>query len=222
VPELPGDPMQYASFLDQLRCFDNPRLTREDRTRTKMYAAERERAALKSEVGSLADWLEKLELVVEPEHLNAANLERAGQLLNKTNQMNLSTRRMTAAELLSWSTAEGNALWTFRVSDRFGQYGLCGLASVVREGRRARVLDFLLSCRVMGRGVEETMLARLAEHARTLGCDELYAEYVPTPKNQPCLQWFQNHAQFIQEDSRFRLRLAAPCGAVRQAESSLA
>ena len=102
-------------------------ISKEDRTRTKMYVADRSRSALKAEANSLAEWLEKLDLSVTVEPLNHGNLERAAQLINKTNQMNLSTRRLTTAELFAWAEAENHNLWTFRVADRFGEYGLCGI-----------------------------------------------------------------------------------------------
>jgi FkbH-like protein len=208
VPELPADPTDYPSFLAGLRYFDNPHLSAEDRERTSMYVADRQRKALKSEGLSLGDWLRLLELRVVVESLNEANLERATQLLNKTNQLNLSTRRLTPPELLAWSREGGHRLWTFRTADKFGDYGLCGIASLSVEDARARLMDFLLSCRVMGRGVEESMLATAAQQARAAGCEELVAEFVPTARNQPCHTWFQNQSNMRQDGTVFRLSLA--------------
>jgi FkbH-like protein len=207
VPELPSDPMHYASFLCDLRCFDNPTISKEDRVRTSMYVADRSRVGLKAEVGSIEKWLEMLDLGVVIEPLTDANLERAAQLFNKTNQMNLSTRRLTATELSAWAKAEGHRLWTFRVSDKFGDYGLCGIASFVQEDSKGRFLDFVLSCRVMGRGVEESMLCTVIHHAKSLGCQELYAEFIPTAKNVPCERWFQNQPNVSREGNVFQFSL---------------
>jgi FkbH-like protein len=207
VPDLPTDPMDYPSFLGRLRCFDNPVISQEDRVRTTMYVADRQRVALKTEGRSLQDWLDLLELRVVVEGLNEANQERAAQLFNKTNQMNLSTRRLATSELVEWSGAAGHRVWAFRIADKFGDYGLCGIGSFVHEGTRGRLLDFLLSCRVMGRGVEETMLCVVARHARNLGCEELYAEFVPTPKNQPCKNWFASHPKLRKDGDSFRMSL---------------
>jgi len=127
---------------------------------------------------------------VAAEPLHEANLDRATQLLNKTNQMNLSTRRLTKEELWSWSRENGNSMLVFRVSDKFGDYGLVGIASFRLEAGSqtdARIVDFILSCRVMGRKVEETMLHVLAVSAKAVRAQFLYAEYLPTPRNQPCL-----------------------------------
>jgi FkbH-like protein len=208
VPDLPADPMDYPSFLGRLRCFDNPVISQEDRARTTMYVADRQRVALKSEGRSLQDWLNLLELRVVVEVLNGTNQERAVQLFNKTNQMNLSTRRLTAAELMEWAGVEGHKLWTFRIADKFGDYGLCGIGSFVHEGARGRLADFLLSCRVMGRGVEETMLCVVAQHARKLGCEELYAELIPTAKNQPCEGWFSNQPKLRKQGGLYHMSLA--------------
>jgi len=207
VPDLPTDPLLYPAFLTDLKCFDNPFISNEDRARTTMYVADRQRTALQSEMGSLEDWLAALELRVLIEPLAAANLERATQLFNKTNQMNLTTRRLTAAELQAWVADPEHYLWTFRVSDRFGDYGLCGIASLAQDGASGRLSDFLLSCRVMSRGVEETMLCAAAQKAQSLGCRELLAEYVPTPKNAPVEKWFAGQSKLRRTGQIFQLSL---------------
>jgi FkbH-like protein len=120
------------------------------------------------------------------------NRARVVQLFNKTNQMNLSTRRLTEAELLAWLEGSGRALWAFRVSDRFGDSGLTGIASLEMSGRQARLADFILSCRVMGRRVEETMLHVAIQFGRGHAVDELIVSYKQTPKNKPCLEFFKS------------------------------
>jgi FkbH-like protein len=191
VPEWPEDKTQYASALLSLDCFDTPAVSAEDAKRTEMYVVERQRSSLKQTVGSVDEWLASLGIQVQLEALNETNLPRAAQLFNKTNQMNLSTRRMTAEELLEWSQQPGNSLWTVRVADKFGDYGLTGIVSLVVEGEQARIADFLLSCRVMGRKVEETMVAHAVQQAQAAGAAIVRAEYLPTPKNRPCLDFWQ-------------------------------
>jgi FkbH-like protein len=191
VPDWPEDCMLYKSAFLGLRCFDVPALSQEDLQRTRMYVSDRARGELKKKVGDINDWLKRLGLTVKVEELNEANLQRAVQLLNKTNQMNLSTRRMTDSELLAWTNQSGRKLWTFRVSDRFGDSGLTGILSLGIENSVARIVDFILSCRVMGRNVEQTMLHIAVQHARTAGITEILAEYKPTPKNKPCAEFFK-------------------------------
>jgi FkbH-like protein len=192
VPEWPSSPMRYVDALLSLDCFDTVALTGEDRARSALYAAERARAADRGVAESVGAWLERLELRVEVEEYNDRNGPRAVQLLNKTNQMNLSTRRLDAAELAAWLGAGRRKLWTFRVRDRFGDAGLTGLASLEVEGTRAVLVDFVLSCRVFGRKVEEAMLHVVTESALESGAAEFVATLTPTNKNAPCLRFLES------------------------------
>jgi len=207
VPEWPSDPLDYARALRQLRCFDAPLLSNEDRARTRMYVSDRERRALQVEFGSLEAWLETLDLEIGVEDVDPSNLERAGQLFNKTNQMNLSTRRMMPQDLAAWSARKENLLRIFRVKDKLGDYGVCGIASLTFCESRAKIVDFLLSCRAMGRGVEEAMLSVMAKQARDHQCQTLEVLYVPTTKNTPCLRWIEGLTCFAKQGEVFLLQL---------------
>ena len=135
-----------------------------------------------------------MEVVAEP--LSEGNLDRATQLLNKTNQMNLSTRRLTREELWTWSREAGELddrlprlrqIWRLRIG---GDCQLCvGRPASATE---ARIVDFILSCRVMGRKVEETMLHVLTTLAQSDGVQRLRATHISTPKNQPCRRFLEN------------------------------
>ncbi len=204
VPEWPVDKMLYPQTLLNLSCFDTPSVSQEDLKRAKMYTEERHRAALKNRVGSLDEWLKTLNITVNVEDFNPLNLPRTIQLLNKTNQMNLATRRMSETELVAWVEQEGHKLWTFRVSDKFGTSGLTGIISLKAENRIGQIVDFILSCRVMGRKIEETMLATLIDYARSIDLDEVYAVYLPTPKNKPCLEfWKRSGFSYKEADHTF-------------------
>jgi FkbH-like protein len=156
-----------------------------------MYIEERQREAARTSAVSMDDWLTALQLKIAAEPFAHANAQRTVQLLNKTNQVNLRTRRMSESELASWAAQDGHELWVFSVSDRFGSYGLTGIASLAVEAQRADIADFILSCRVMGRQVEETMLHVLVERARVLGVRAIAATYQLTARNAPCLRFFQ-------------------------------
>jgi len=196
VPEWPEDPLRYADHLRALDCFDSPVLSLEDVSRSEMYASERERRSTLESVGSVEEWLQSLQIEVQWAPLSQPNLQRAAQLLNKTNQMNLTTRRMTEGELQNWASSEGRQFWTVRVADRFGEYGLTGLMSLEEKGEEGHIIDFVLSCRVFGRMVEETMVHILASHARQRGLARLCASYLATPKNTPCLQFWTERSRF--------------------------
>lgn len=186
VPDWPGDPAQYATALRRLRCFDVVRVTTEDRARNAGYVAERRRRETRAQAATFDEWLASLELSITQSELNDADLPRAAQLLNKTNQFNLTTRRLTEAALRAFGAAQGRRVLTYRVSDRFGEYGLTGLTSLEIEGRVATIVDFVLSCRVMGRRVEHAIMDQLCQVASAAGCQLIVGRYIPTPRNGPC------------------------------------
>jgi FkbH-like protein len=211
VPDWPASPIEYPASLDALDCFDAPFLSNEDRNRSKSYVAERKRREVRNHVQSLDDWLDTLELVVIVEELDESNLERASQLLNKTNQFNLRTRRLTARELAAWAAVEGHEFLVFRVADRFGDYGLVGVAGLRLDSCRqtVHVEDLVLSCRVMGRRVEQTMLYVIAERARMLGAQTLIADFLTTSRNQPCRSFLEQSGMRVEASGdRFSLDLS--------------
>lgn len=203
VPEWPAEPAFYVEALAELKVFDRVEISREDSARTQLYAAEARRRQAREESHSLDAWLARLELRVYAEVLNEENGARAAQLLNKTNQMNLCTRRMNIAELREWAAAEGREFWTVRVVDRFGDAGLTGLLGLEADERGGVLCDFVLSCRVMGRQIEEAMLHFATRRSCALGWGELVARYVPTAKNKPCGDFFARSALAREGDSFF-------------------
>jgi FkbH-like protein len=190
VPEWPLDPTHYPRALDSLRCFDAAHISAEDVERNAMYATERERTSARDRVSSFDEWLATLDLKIHFERVGGANVARAAQLLNKTNQMNLRTRRLSESELVEWSRVPGHEVWTIHVSDRFGHAGLTGILSLARAGDEVRVEDYVLSCRVMGRRVEETMIWAAKHRASALGGKTLIATPFATAKNKPCIDFF--------------------------------
>jgi FkbH-like protein len=203
VPEWPSDKRLYTEALLSLDCFDSPRLTDEDRQRVRMSAVDRVRKRSKRQVNDLDEWLATLKTAIKVEELNQGNLPRAAQLLNKTNQMNLSTRRMSEADFYAWAKAEGRRVWTFRVSDKFGDSGLTGILSLELAGSRASIIDFVLSCRVIGRKIEEAMLFVAIECARSAGVRQVSVNYCQTPKNKPCYAFFERSELTHQGENTF-------------------
>lgn len=211
VPEWPKDVFLYASYLNELSYFDRITITQEDQQRTSMYIADLKRTETRGSFQSIQDWLNSLQIEVSVEELSPVNLARAAQLFNKTNQMNLCTRRLGEAELLNWSSAAGHQVYVFRVSDKFGDYGLTGIVGLASHDKYVEVTDYLLSCRVMGRGVEELMLGVAIDRARGAGKPEVRAEHVPTSRNAPCLAFFRDSSKFKPEgDHSFTWRVSEP------------
>jgi FkbH-like protein len=208
VPEWPTSPIRYIQALIGLGCFDMVVLTDEDRSRSQMYGAEHARASGRLDAESMTDWIRRLDVRVEVQELNERNLPRVVQLLNKTNQMNLSTRRLDASELMAWLLGGPRTLWSFRVRDRFGDAGLIGLASIEVSGDLATVIDFVLSCRVFGRKVEEVMLHIASRSAIEQGATELTVTLRRTGKNAPCLSFLETSGLAQLGGDRFVWNLA--------------
>jgi FkbH-like protein len=205
VPDWPKDPTLAASILLGMDCFDSAHKTTEDHTRAEMYSTERKRESLKTEMPTVEDWLRSLGMRVTVEEMNASSRARVAQLFNKTNQMNLATRRLSESGLVQWTAQDRRKLLAFRVSDRFGDSGLTGILTLEFDGATATIRDFILSCRVMGRQVEEAMLAVAVETSRHAGCSQGQATYLPTPKNKPCHEfWMRSGFEPDATGSRFR------------------
>ena len=205
TPEWPEDKRFYTQTLLSLRCFDTPYISVEDVERSKMYVSERKRKAVKKKIVSQEEWLRSCDIKVTVDEINGSSIKRTVQLINKTNQMNLTTRRMSEDVLAEWLEGDNERkMWTFRVSDRFGDSGLCGIVSIESAGREGRISDFVLSCRVMGRKIEETMLYTVLNYAHSLGLKEIYAKYISTPRNKPCLEfWEKSGFTFNEKDNIF-------------------
>ncbi|MBF0399311.1 MAG: HAD-IIIC family phosphatase [Magnetococcales bacterium] len=205
VPEWPTSKMAYRTTLESLDCFAIPALSTEDVERTQMYVAERQRQQMRQTVDSLDDWLNRLEITVTVERFSASNRQRTAQLFNKTNQMNLTTRRLAEPQLAAWSEGEGRMLHIFRVADRFGSAGLTGIVSLECAGEVATVVDFILSCRVMGKKIEECMTRHVWEMARASGAKRIVVRHLETPKNGPCLAFWQRSGfeQAAEDPHRF-------------------
>jgi len=200
VPELPEDRTLWPGVVAGLNVFDQPSVSREDRARTAMYVAERTRAASRGEGASVEDWVASLGIVVSPARLGGADLARAVQLLNKTNQMNLSTRRLTAEELMAWLQGPRRHLWTYRVADRFGDSGLTGIASLDLGDGHARLIDFVMSCRVIGRRIEDAILAHVIAQSQALGAAGFQAVLHPTERNTVCTEFFRRKSGLTEEE----------------------
>jgi FkbH-like protein len=190
TPDLPKSASELAPFVSSLRCFETSNLNTEDWRRTEMYQAERGRKVAREVSGDVESWLKSLEIEVRVAPLRRESLPRAAQLLNKTNQFNLSLRRLDEKSFWDWATEPCNTAYTFSVSDRFGDFGLTGLASISRDGNEARIVDFVMSCRVMGKKVEEALLGYALSRARAEGAERIMAVPVDGPRNGPAKQFF--------------------------------
>lgn len=198
--ELPPDPALYRSTLLSLTDFETLTLSDEDRQRGQLYAQRRERQAWEASQAhaseGLGDYLSQLDLIVDIAEADEFALPRVAQLLNKTNQFNVTTRRHTEAAVRAFAAAADATVYAARVRDRFGDHGLVGAAILTHAGPGDLVWEIdslLLSCRIMGRGVETAMLSVLAADAKAAGALRLRGIIIPTAKNAPARTLYSAH-----------------------------
>jgi FkbH-like protein len=180
---LAGEPALRPGAILGLGAFDTLSYSEEDRQRGVLYRQEAERTRLRAGAQSLEDFYRSLDMELTVEQVGRAQLQRAADLTQRTNQFNLTTRRYTVDDLASALREPGCEGYTFRLKDRFGDNGIIGLAILEGAGPRLCISSLLLSCRVLRRTVEDAVLAFLLTRARERGASEVEGRYCPTRKN---------------------------------------
>jgi FkbH-like protein len=193
----PQDPTLASRVVIHSGAFDRLSLTEEDLGRSAMYREQRARATLASTARSLDDFLADLQMTATIKAVDDFTFPRAYELITKTNQFNLTTRRYTPAELKALTTDPKHGVFTLQLTDRFGDNGIVGLAVAGLRERACDVDAFLLSCRVIGRTAETALLAFLVDWARTRGADAIEGDFIPTKKNAPAADFYARHG-FVQ------------------------
>jgi FkbH-like protein len=189
---LPARAEEIPEFLKHVWAFDRARVTEEDRKRPELYAQQAERAKAERAAASLEEFLASLQLEVGIAPMEPAQLARVAQLTQRTNQMNASCIRRTEAEIQALLASGEAECLTVDVKDRFGSYGLTGVI-IFRCAGGALVADtFLLSCRVLGRGVEHRMVARLREIAMERGLTRVEIPFVAGQRNRPAALFLES------------------------------
>jgi FkbH-like protein len=209
--QVPSE-VEIPRLLENLWIFDKVVTTSEDANRTQMYRENSARKALESSVEDIDQFLAALNLKIDIDLPSEEEWARVEQLAQRTNQFNFTTRRRTAVELKSM-IASGGHVFRIRVADRFGDYGLVGEIAAIVQGRTLLVDTLLLSCRVLGRGVEHAMLRRLGELAESLDLDAVALPYIATARNVPARAFAESvAAQFAETDPDGTLyRIPAAC-----------
>jgi FkbH-like protein len=180
VPPAP----EIKSFLSHLWVLDKLTVTTEDANRTQMYRENAARRAMESSADDIGKFMAALDLKIDITPPSDEEWSRVEQLTQRTNQFNFTTHRRSVLELKALQS-NGAHIFRIRVSDRFGDYGLVGVMVAEQSGAELLVDTFLLSCRVLGRGVEHAMLQRLGHLAESLRLDTVLLRYVPTARNVP-------------------------------------
>jgi FkbH-like protein len=189
VPELTDDPADYIGLLANAGYFEAVGFSAEDRSRADFYQANVERVSLQK-VGNLEEYLRSLQMVASVSPFNAVGRVRIAQLINKSNQFNLTTRRYSENEVEAFENDPAKFCLQVRLADRFGDNGMISVV-IFDIGTEEWSCDtWLMSCRVLGRRVEELVLATVAEAARKAGARRLKGTYLPTKKNSLVTEHF--------------------------------
>ncbi|MEQ8464527.1 amino acid adenylation domain-containing protein [Coleofasciculus sp. E1-EBD-02] len=198
--QLPQECDRIPQFLQHSWAFDQLQTTQEDEQRTRLYQQNIQRQRWQEEALSFRDFIAQLNLEIEISPLESGQLARVAQLTQRTNQFNLTTIRRSEAEiqhLCDSGQLDGRVV---QVKDRFGDYGLVGLLLVETQNHALLVDTFLLSCRVLGRGVEHKILAYLGTLAQEKGVERVELFYKPTPKNQPIFDFLAEVGKEFQRE----------------------
>ncbi|MDR2400210.1 MAG: HAD-IIIC family phosphatase [Deferribacteraceae bacterium] len=192
TPDMPSDTVYYPSVLQSLPVFGTLDFTAEDLERNKMYAAEKERLHFAKGINK-EDYLKSIALRVRLTSASDNNISRIAQLTQKTNQFNMTTKRYGVNDIEKLLKAGCVAVAAY-VSDRFGDSGLTGAAIAVPKDINAGIWEidtFLLSCRVLGRSIEDVLLHSLLKQIKEMGGSTVKAKLIKTPKNEPAKGFYR-------------------------------
>ncbi len=184
VPELPDDPAGYLGFLQSENLFEVASYSSEDADRTGMYQAEARRRESEASYESIDDYLKSLEMVGEAKPFDSVRFPRIAQLTQRSNQFNLRTVRYTEDDIARIADDDSYITLYYTLRDKYGDHGLVSVVIMRKESEDTVFMDtWLMSCRVLKRGMEEYIINKAVAYARDAGYDTISAEYIPTPKN---------------------------------------
>ena len=186
-------PLGHAAALRACPLFERLEVSAEDRKRNQLYAEQQQRANLQSSATSIEDYYRSLEMVATFGLADDATRQRVAQLTQKTNQLNMTTRRYSEQDIQAFVDDPRVRVYWTRVDDRFGDNGIIGVMIVRDEGEQWVLDTFLMSCRVIGRTVETAMLGILADHAQQSGAKKIVGQFLPTAKNAPAKEIYAKH-----------------------------
>jgi FkbH-like protein len=208
---LGPDPSDYVAQLADCRLFEPRSLTAEDAVRTSQYRSDTQRSALAATVTDMASYLESLQMEAFINEFTPVDVPRLSQLINKSNQFNLTTYRRSEAEVLAVMNDPNFIGYSMRLKDRFGDHGLISIVIGKKVGDTMKIDTWLMSCRVLKRGVEEEGLHELVRLAKLKNCTRLEGVFLPTSKNEMVRDFYGRMGFTLKTESEtkreFELRL---------------
>ena len=214
VPELPEEPAEYVEAISRLNLFETSAFSAEDTKRTELYRQRAERMEAQSSYNSIEEYLQSLDTRITLGRFDARHIPRIAQLFQRSNQFNLTTRRRSQAECEGYIQDSSCYPIYAELCDRLGDHGLISIVVARHEVDHLFISDWLMSCRVLTRGVEQLLMNHLAEYAARLNHQWIDAEYRPTAKNSMVKDFyaqfgFEKLPDSGDEVTRWRLEVAA-------------
>lgn len=185
VVQFPEKPYRVSELILKLSGVENIRLTEEDKKKGEIYQAQAERKQLEKSSTDLGGFLKALEMKIEIKAADKFSVPRISQLTQKTNQFNMTTRRYSEVDIVEFANSPDIFVFSISSQDRFGDNGIIGVLVLKVDGDVCFIDSFLLSCRVIGRSIEQSIAAFASEFASQKGAATLIGEFIPTAKNQP-------------------------------------
>lgn len=204
VPELPEDPAEYLEYLYSLNLFETVSVTKEDIERTKLYQQNAQRKLKQLEFTDENDFLKSLNMKSKVDSFNKFNIPRVAQLSQRSNQFNLRTVRYSEIEIENMSQSEDYFTFAFTLEDKFGDNGLISVVILQKKQKALFIDTWLMSCRVLKRGMEQFILNSIVDCANKNGFETIIGEYIMTNKNEIVKDHYQNLG-FYFEDNLWKL-----------------
>lgn len=202
VPEVTGgDVASYIRAIERNGYFETVSISEDDRKRSEAYRANQQRVEMEEVASSYEDFLLSLDMRAEIAPFRRIYYDRIAQLTNKSNQFNLTTRRFTRADIEHMAEDSRYITLYGRLQDRFGDNGLVSVVIAEKEGKDVHIRLWLMSCRVLKRGMEEAMMEELAKKARLAGGEKLIGYYYPTAKNGLVRDFYRAHGFSLVDDA---------------------
>lgn len=193
VIQMKENPLNTIKDIITLGYFDNLTLNNEDRDKTAQYHAQEKRQQASKSITNIDDYLISLNTVVTLDKSPRIHSKRIAQLTQKTNQFNLTTKRLSEAEVEPWFIDHDKDIFTLSVSDKFGDLGIVGMAMLKYNHDTVEIVNLLFSCRALGRRLETLFLQLISTHAESNGCLYLNAFYKASSKNQQTEDFYTKH-----------------------------
>lgn len=206
VIDVPEDPSLYVEALDKSLAFNRGSLTSEDLKRNQSYSQNKEREKMQQKFSTYDEYLESLDMSFKVEEINDSNIERFTQLTNKSNQFNLRTQRYKDHEIENLLKNENYKLFGINLSDKLSQYGMIACVILKKDGSSCFIENWVMSCRVLKRGVENITMNTIYEKAQAFSCETIVGEYIETDRNSMVSDLLLNYG-LHEESGKYKIEL---------------